>query len=478
MDRVPPDPPDPPDPTNISERESFPIAMESSPPVFSQLGTKRRIEAPASPSVPQKKTLSNLTQSFVPTPNDSLFIHPSISDTQKAYSVLDKGPFIVHVSRNESSPSSGTTIRPIIFGQLLSKNKVKNIVNDGVKKIGRNRISVEFKSFKDANDFIINPLLDLYKYTSSIPNYNITRMGLIRGIPIELSMDELVESLSIPEHCGIVLKARRLNRKLVVEGNSSWIPSQTVVLTFKGQSLPEKIFSYYTSIPVESYLLPTIQCNNCCRFGHIKLQCRSNPRCYRCAQPHLGESCDVGEDKSTCLYCSGNHFAINKSCPEQLRQKSIKIKMSQDCISFQEASALFPSSRRSYADTSKSVMSHHSSVPQSYPSVPASSHSYKKTVALPPRPRPVSGRGYDREAHQAISGSLPSSLPNGCAFINSSESSEASPNEDCLDLLWLLVINILSKFSDVPLPPNVAPKIMPLLHLLTKNGPEHFTVEH
>lgn len=473
MDRVPPDPPEPPD----RDASPTPTPMELSLPMFSQ-GMKRRNEDLQSTTEPPKKIHPNPTQSLPLTPNESLYVHPSVSDTQKTYSEQDNGPFIVHVSVAEASPSSGVTIRPIIFGQLLSKNRIKNIKNDGIKKVGRNRLSVEFKTSKDANDFIDNPILPLHKYTPSIPNYNITRMGLIKGIPTDFSMDELVESLIIPEHCGVVLKARRLNRKQMVNGNSTWIPSQSVVLTFKGQSLPNRVFSFHTSIPVETYQLPTIQCHNCCRFGHIKAQCRSNPRCYRCAQPHLGESCVVSEDKSTCMYCSGNHFAINKYCPEQQRQKSIKSKMSQDCISFQEASQLFPSPRRSYADSSRISIATPSSHPPPHPQIPSLTQSYRKTVSLSPHPYPQPGKGYDRLAHQAISGSLPSSLPNGCAILNPSQPPEVSPNDDCLDLLWLLVINILSKFNDVPLPPNVAAKIMPLLQNLTKNDSEHLSVEH
>lgn len=471
MDRHPPDPPDPPDDHSTQD------SMELSPPLFTQPGTKRRLD-PEIQTVPTKKSVTDTPQSLPA--EQTLYKHPSLEDdSQKTYSNLDKGPFIVHVSLHEHSPSSGTSIRPIIFGRFLSKNQIKDIANDGIKKVGRNRISVEFKNSTAANNFLNNSLLKSNKYVAAIPTFNVTRMGIVRNIPTDLSMSEFVESLIIPEGCGLVLKARRLNRKQTQNSEVTWVPTQSVVLTFKGQVLPKRVFSYYTSIPVESYLFPTIQCNNCCRFGHIKAQCRSKPRCYRCAQPHAGADCLITEDKSTCLYCSGRHFATNKVCPEQCRQRAIKITMSQDNISYQEASQLHPQSRLSYADSTRAPavpQLPRSSLTQSPPS-PNSPISYRKTVTRSPNTRPPLGKSYDRIAHQNIVRNVPSSLPNGCALGNDIQTHDDTPNDDTLDLLWLLVANILSKFSDIPPPPNVASKIMPLLSSLSKNGSEHLTME-
>lgn len=477
MDREPPEPPDP------SDGDLSPLQMELSPPIFTLNATKRRLDIDdESQPEPSKKTITEQPDhtpsvSIQSSDSKTIYTHPLLSEMPKMYLQHDKGPFIVHISRQETTPSSGTTIRPIIFGQFLKKNNINNIVEGGIKKIGRNRISVEFKTGKDANEFIKNSVLSLYKYEAVIPNYNVTRLGLVRGIPTELTMEELVEAMTTPDHCGVVLKARRLNRKQVENGVPSWIPTQTVVLTFLGQCLPTRIFLYYTSIIVEAYQLPTIQCNNCCRFGHIKTQCRSQPRCYRCAQSHPGENCTVTADKATCLHCSGTHFATNRNCLEHSRQKSIKIRMTQDNISFQEAAALFPSVKRSFAEVSNVSNTSSSSYSAKQTASTSLSQSYRKTVFTTPR-RPSSlGKSFDREAHNNIIRNCPSTLPNGCALDSSSNTEDDSPNDECLDLLWLLVINILKKFSDVPIPPNVAPKILPLLSLLTKHGPENCSVE-
>ncbi|CAH2238588.1 jg23693 [Pararge aegeria aegeria] len=203
-----------------------------------------------------------------------IYIHPSLEVASKKYLDTDSGPFVVYVSREVTDPSAGSSIRAIKFGQFLYKNKIKSIVNDGVKSVGRNKMSVEFKC-GDA------------EFKGYIPTFNITRMGLVRGVPVEWHLDEFVESLDLPSGCGEVLKARRLNRKQITEGIVTWVPTQSVVVTFRGQVLPNKIYSYHTSLPVETYYFPSIQCVNCCRFGHTKIQCRSKPRCYKHSIPEI-----------------------------------------------------------------------------------------------------------------------------------------------------------------------------------------------
>ncbi|KAL0829149.1 hypothetical protein ABMA28_004000 [Loxostege sticticalis] len=347
---------------------------------------------------------------------------------------------------------------------MLSHNKVKGIVKDGVKSAGRNRVSIEFKTAADANTFVPSQFLASNGFKAIIPTYNVTRMGIVRGVPVDWSLDEFIESLELPEKCGCVLKARRLNRKTTSDGNTIWTPTQTVVLTFAGQTLPKKVYSFHTSLVVETYLLPTIQCHNCCRFGHVKSQCRSKARCFRCAQPHAGDECQVPREAASCLLCSGSHSAIDKSCPEQSRQRSIKLLMSQDNISYLEASARVPSVRRPYNEVTKTPINVPTpSMPQrrsSQAPTPSPVSSYRKTVTQTPRPRTRLSSGFDRLAHQAIVADPPSLIQNGCALQNSS-----TKNDNLIESAIAFVIQIVSKFSDA-LPSNVATQLSELYSIL------------
>lgn len=450
----PPDPPDPPEPPPVP-----PVP----PPVLRN--THKRTLRDDDSIILQKKTITDpdLASASVQT----LYRHPDLVVGIKAYRDEDKGPFIVVVSKLERELTSGLTMKPIKFGQFLTKNKIQYICRDGIKKIGRNKISVEFKSPVAANKFISNPILEQHDYSASIPSYNISKLGIVRQVPIDLSMEDFVESVVLPPGCGLILKARRLNRKTITDGKATWIPSQTVVLTFRGQVLPGHIYSFYTSLHVEAYQFPTIQCLACCRFGHIKAQCRSKPRCYRCAQPHLGDECNVDEPFATCMFCSGSHFSINKHCPEQNRQKSIKTLMSQEGISYMDAAKQLPNSGKSFSQ----VLSQESSSP-SVPSTQLfinrnsvnSTHSYKKSIYSSPRPRPSLGKSYDRVSHNDIIASCPSSQPNGCALFQSSQSSMSpqikDPQQDTniVQFLLSLLLSLISENKFI-LPSHVAEKL-------------------
>ena len=84
----------------------------------------------------------------------------------------------------------------------------------------------------------------IHKYKVFIPIFGITRMGLVQDVPIEWSIQAFIESLELPSGCGPVLKARRLNRKQVVDGTTSWVPTQSVVLTIRARDFFRQYLTY------------------------------------------------------------------------------------------------------------------------------------------------------------------------------------------------------------------------------------------
>lgn len=404
----------------------------------------------------------------------STYVHPSMENNEsRLYGKDDRGPFVVHVTRTEDVPNSGISLKPIKIGLLLVQNGVTNVMKDGIRSVGRNRVSIEFKSAVDANNFITaqSQSMSRHKLSVSVPSYYISRMGLVRGVPVEWSMKEFVEATDLVEGPGRILKARRLHRKIINDGSPTWVPTQSVVLTIEGQILPERIYAFFTSLPVEVYQLPTIQCRKCLRFGHVLAKCRSGARCFKCSKNHLGDECNVGLDQATCLHCSGRHFATDHNCPEFSRQKSIKIAMSENSIPYAEASARYPRARRPYADVARTMFSPVSSSRQIPPSphnsvrlpAPSSSTSYRKTVTRSPRPWSPPSGGFDRQAHQSIVAAPSSQLSDGCAFTVPSFST--TPNENFLELLFKMLTNIIAKWSDV-LPNSVAPTMIKLAEQL------------
>lgn len=409
-------------------------------------------EISKSPNEPQNTSQNVQNHSPQVTPqgvhSDKTQIPQSRQVGRSEYLHTDASPFLIHVQRIVDSPNDGTILHPIAFGNFLKKNNFQNIIPGSVKRIGRNRCAVAFSNFKDANNFLHNDLLNTHKFKAIIPTFNITRMGLVRGIPADWSDEDVLANISTPVGCGNILKIRRLNYKVQTNGTTSWKPSQSVVVTFDGQVLPKRIFMCYNALPVEVYTYPTIQCFNCCRYGHTKSICRSTmPRCYKCGADHSGESCSKEEDAASCIMCGGYHYATSKVCPEFIRQKEIKTRMAHSCISYAEASKLFPPVSRSYADVLTTAPN---STASNKPSLSTPTHSYKKTVFLKPRSPPKTHSGYDKAAHNALLKEFeaPESM-NGCALIPKNNKSEVSIFDTIITLINTLLQSNLIKPSHV-----------------------------
>lgn len=344
------------------------------------------------------------------------------------FSSSDSAPFTIHVQLSQKSTSS--SLHPVSFGRFLVRGNFRNVINGSVKRIGRTRISMAFSNVQDANNFLADPRLEAENLMAYIPTFVVTRMGLVRGIPAEWSDEEILQNISVPIGCGKIIKLRRMNHRVIVNGAVTWQPSETVVFTFDGQVLPKRIFSCYNALPVTLYIFPTIQCFNCCKYGHTKTYCRSKPTCFKCGQMHSADTCSVEEDCAICFWCGGFHYATNKSCLEYKRQQAIKTTMANNCISYAEAAKLHPPPEKpSYKDALLSQppslvpqdASSHSTQRSSPTSIGQQSSGYRKTVFLKPRePRSTQKRnqkGYDQSAHNALVNSYAIPSPsNGCAL--------------------------------------------------------------
>jgi hypothetical protein len=430
----------------------------------------------------------------VTSPGDSsqnVYVSPGYTENDPAlkYTHVDKGPFVVHICRKEPDPSAGLTLQALRLAQLLHKNKVQGVVEGSIKSMGRNKVSVSFKSAQVANDFCQSDLLNRNKLVADIPKYLLSRTGVVQDIPTDWTLEEVVEGIEYPvgfSHVQII-KARRMSRKIRREGQPpEWVPSKTVVLTFHSQILPEKIYLFNMAMPVKVYELPTIQCRSCCKFGHISAKCRSKPCCYSCAQPHTGDTCQVSDDKISCVLCTGPHKATDPKCPEHSRQKSIKIVMADENIGYLEASQRFRSVRTTYAEMSQKLFAPvprvteaptiYSSPIPNYTEEPTTSSqiSYKKTVYKEQKPHHLLSKSYDVRAHKQIINEPKSCLPNGSALANNPMIN--TPNDTFMEHLVALVVNFVHKYSEA-LPNNVITQLQTIIPYIPNNGPQSPAVE-
>lgn len=390
------------------------------------------------------------------------------------YESHDAAPFIVHITKTTTSPDQNLTLHPVTFGSLLKKVNFENVVNGSLKKIGRNKLSLSFSNYKSANNFLLNEYIKSQNYKVFIPSSNIIRMGIIRGVPKEWLPEDIIENISVPVGCGNILKVRRLKRKIVINNIVKFEDTETVVLTIDGQILPKRVFMCYTAMPVDLYIFPTIQCYNCCRYGHIKDQCRSKPRCFKCGNDHSGSLCLIDDDDVHCCNCKGHHYATDKKCPEFERQKSIKISMAQNCISYPEASKLHPTVSNSYANVVKhSLNTQPENCSTSSQNV---TKSYRKTVYSKPHSLPKFSKGYDRFAHNNLIRENAIPEPNnGCALINREDDKETTNNESISNLILNFIKSLFNNSS-----PSNAAVLNEIYEIIIKNqrqNRQNFTVE-
>lgn len=150
-----------------------------------------------------------------------------------------------------------------------------------------------------ANDFVRSIEVKEHGILAFIPRYRTEKIGLIKGIPTDVSLEEIIYELESP--CRI-LKANRLNRKT---NKAEWVSSETLMVAFEGNTLPDyiKIFGL-CKVKVHLYVERIKACQNCFKYGHNTETCRSPKRCAICNQPALEDHSCALDETVKCLHCS------------------------------------------------------------------------------------------------------------------------------------------------------------------------------
>lgn len=278
--------------------------------------------------VSQSQSVNNSTQNNMAQIKKPLFL----------YDTKHSGPFTVYV---ESSQKSGDNIGRLsalkiareIF-QLNLKN-VRKINNKGI-----NRISVDFLNRESANSFVQDETLIKKGYNLYIPSNLVTCKGLVRRI----DLDENVEHFSLICKSNVeILHAQRLNRKVINDGKAEYVPTGTVLFTFKGTNLPQYVDFYNLPYPVNVYVPPVTQCYSCLLYGHTKKNCKSKPKCFNCAdKKHEEQETEKFTCPTKCHFCRENHRSNSKTCPEYKRQQNIKKLMAFENLTYFDAERQCP----------------------------------------------------------------------------------------------------------------------------------------
>lgn len=239
----------------------------------------------------------------------------------------DTGPFNLFIDPLDISKS--IILHPMSLGKLIRDNAYelyKKIT--GIKKIGRNRFKIEMTDYNNANQLISQKFWSNNNLVCYIPNFCLFRQGIVRNVDCSLSEKDILEN---------IISAQKVTSiKRIASKRSGQIkPMPLVIITFRGQTLPNDIYLLGVHCYIEPYIQRIIQCFRCFKFGHTSFKCSQNQVCENCSSE--GHSLNECQSEPFCLHCKNKHRATCLDCPELVRQKTLKKFMAVNNVSFKEA---------------------------------------------------------------------------------------------------------------------------------------------
>jgi len=121
------------------------------------------------------------------------------------------------------------------------------------------------------------------------------------------------------------IEAKRLNRRMKINGEIKYIPSRTVCLKFTCQILPKYVFLCRNRYEVYPYISKVKICFSCHRISHISKNCRGKSRCLFCGNdvPESPSSCPKKDDNLHWINCQGEHLVNSRDCPLIMKHRMI-----------------------------------------------------------------------------------------------------------------------------------------------------------
>lgn len=293
------------------------------------LSIKRRIEDNSSDSSQHTKAsrTENNTQNA-----KTLTTNGKKSNQLIGFDVNNKGPYGVWIKKITMDDKELSAYK---VGSILYKS-YKNIID--IKRKNKYKVEVILKSREEANLLLTDNSLRQYNLEPFLPGFRKQRKGIAKRIPLDLSDEDIMAGCESEIE---ILEIKRLNmrNKQSTTDKDKWIPSQSILITFSGQIIPEKIFIFKVKTYIEPYVSKPMQCYNCFKFGHTSKTCRGKKLCSMCGElSHQEEACS--NPTPCCANCKGNHKSFDSSCPIHKDYTRINIVMAYDNISFFEAKKL------------------------------------------------------------------------------------------------------------------------------------------
>jgi hypothetical protein len=257
-----------------------------------------------------------------------------------------KKDFIVFLNREEDNTKITDKDR-LAISNGIRKHCVSGVMH--LRSINAFKIGITFDLPNNANVFLKNEkLLNELRMVGSIPAAETEATGVLTSVPCDYSNKKIFQLIASSKK---VISVRRFMRRVKdAQGVVSFLPTQTVAVTFASTQLPEYVTLDHWRHEVGVYVPPVKQCLKCMKFNHIAKFCKNNETCSICSGNHNFKQCD--KSKTQCANCGGDHIAISTTCPlkkQKLEENKIKAKNARYSDLF--SAAQFPQLNSKYIDT-------------------------------------------------------------------------------------------------------------------------------
>lgn len=254
------------------------------------------------------------------------------------------GKSVIHFARTDCGP-----FKAILSVKERTVDKLKSPPRDlevtralyriGVKyteleRIGRIKWVIFFESRGQANSAMDNPLWQESKYKVEIPWAMVHRNVVIRRIPLDISVKELVDEIRESNPGIPIVEATHLKRKTNKDGSTEWEDTESVKLTIRSVSCPSYIILWKVKINVYPFVPQIRRCFNCGQLSHNTNFYKNQEKCLRCGEAKYQDACVRPESH---VNCKGPHRSLHPKCPEVVEKTAITRVMAERNIGFNEA---------------------------------------------------------------------------------------------------------------------------------------------
>ena len=127
--------------------------------------------------------------------------------------------------------------------------------------------------------------------------------------------------------------------RFILKKDDKEIKTNTLFVTFRTPTPPEKIKIGYYNVTVNLYIPNPLRCFGCQEFGHSRKFCKKAPKCWKCGREgHEGGECT--SESLCCVNCKGDHYSSSKTCPVWILEKEIQRVKAEKKLTYGEARRL------------------------------------------------------------------------------------------------------------------------------------------